>query len=254
MERRSVLGVKLGAVQRYMFWHYLSDLTQNIHVTEFPKSGGTWFCQMLGELTGLPFPRNKMLPLQRCIHHSHYPGPSKKKSFLIVRDGRDVMVSAYFHFLIPGSEKNNALIQKWQRKMGPRDFTDVKKNLPSFIEVFSSTCKIGGKVTSWADHILSFKNSTDKLMMIRYEELLTRPAEKMEEALSWIGHFHHHDVVRVVDKFEFKKQSNRDQGTEDRSSFLRKGISGDWKNYFTGEAEDVFYRFHLEGIKYLGYA
>ena len=94
IEKRSYFGVKLGAVQRYAMWHYFSFVFSNIRVTEFPKSGGTWLCQLLGEVLELPFPRNKPLPIGQCIQHSHYPGPiSDHKTIMMVRDGRDLVVS-----------------------------------------------------------------------------------------------------------------------------------------------------------------
>jgi hypothetical protein len=45
-----------------------------------------------------------------------------------------------------------------------------------------------------------------------------------------------------VEKYSFKRQAGRAQGQSNKHSFVRKGITGDWKNHFTEEACQVFAR------------
>ncbi|MGB7328984.1 MAG: hypothetical protein WBD31_29155, partial [Rubripirellula sp.] len=40
-------------------------------VNEFPKSGGTWFCRMLHDVTGMPFPDNKLPTHRQSIFKQH---------------------------------------------------------------------------------------------------------------------------------------------------------------------------------------
>ena len=38
----------------------------------------------------------------------------------------------------------------------------------------------------------------------------------------------------------FKKKTNRKPGHENKNSFFRKGVSGDWRNYFDSECVEFF--------------
>ena len=156
MENRSAAIIKLHAFQRYVAWYHLQFLFKNIRVTEFPKSGGTWLCQMLGELLALDFPRNAPLPMKKCIQHSHYPGPSCYKTIVVVRDGRDVLTSAYFHFLFYAPDKPDWLIEKWRLICGDCDFENVQETMPVFIEKFSNHFKVAGRRMNWSKHVMSF--------------------------------------------------------------------------------------------------
>jgi hypothetical protein len=57
----------------------------------------------------------------------------------------------------------------------------------------------------------------------------------------------------VVDEFSFERQAGRPSGQEDRTSFLRKGVVGDWRNQFSQEAREVFDRYAGEELILLGY-
>jgi len=48
------------------------------------------------------------------------------------------------------------------------------------------------------------------------------------------------ELKEIVTKYSFKNQTKREPGQEDKKSFLRKGIAGDWKNHFSKEACQVF--------------
>ena len=60
-------------------------------------------------------------------------------------------------------------------------------------------------------------------------------------------------LKRICQKYLFKYQSRRNPGQEDRTSFLRKGIAGDWKNYFGREAREVFHHYAGNQLIRLGY-
>jgi hypothetical protein len=64
------------------------------------------------------------------------------------------------------------------------------------------------------------------------------------------------DQVRlkeVSEKYSFKNQARRDPGEEKKSSFLRKGIAGDWRNYFNKETRAVFQEYAGKELIRLGY-
>jgi hypothetical protein len=61
-------------------------------------------------------------------------------------------------------------------------------------------------------------------------------------------------VERCVEKNSFQSRAkNRKPGEEDQGSFFRKGISGDWKNYFTPRDKRIFYDEAGDTLESLGY-
>ena len=57
----------------------------------------------------------------------------------------------------------------------------------------------------------------------------------------------------IADEFSFEKQAGRKSGEENRGSFLRKGVVGDWKERFSPEARRVFDRYAGAELVLLGY-
>lgn len=255
-DRRSYLKVKTSAVQRYLQWHYLTSVTNHIRVTEFPKSGGTWLCQMLSSLLDLPFPRNKLMSWRNGIFHSHYAnwegGP---KTILLVRDGRDVIVSAYYHFIIGHDRNPSFLTAKWRKQLGVVDYEEVEKHLPAFIDLFFTRFRIGGRGMNWANYIDSFDLSSPDLHVVKYEDLLRDGLGTLRGVISYIekDSITDHQLHAVLETYSFKNITGRVAGQEDSSQFLRKGIAGDWKNKFSKEAMDRFYKWAKPQLELLGY-
>jgi hypothetical protein len=92
-----------------------------------PKSGGSWLGQMLGELIGLPFPRNRLPVLRPSIMHGHYLYfPTMKNVFVALRDGRDIMVSFYYYSLFENDKFNSRLVEITRRELQFDDYDDIK--------------------------------------------------------------------------------------------------------------------------------
>ncbi len=49
------------------------------------------------------------------------------------------------------------------------------------------------------------------------------------------------------------RQSGRFPGQENKKSFMRKGLVGDWHNYFTQEARELFAHYAGDELILLGY-
>jgi len=70
---------------------------------------------------------------------------------------------------------------------------------------------------------------------VRYEDFTKSPAETMSNALELVGvQISKETIQSVAEKKNFKNATGgRCIGVEDKSSHFRKGITGDYKNYFT---------------------
>lgn len=73
----------------------------------------------------------------------------------------------------------------------------------------------------------------DSIVFVRYEDLLERPAGELRRVLGLLGaEASDATVAAMVAGSSFQAFSGgRPRGVEDRSSFYRKGVKGDWPNY-----------------------
>jgi hypothetical protein len=221
-------------------------------VTEYPKSGGTWFSQMLSEYLNLPLPRNQMPKFRSSIIHGHYLYfPTMKNVFVVFRDGRDVMVSFYFHSYFKNELFNHVLVDRMKKRLPFSDYNNVEKNLPKFIE-YKFTKKWPPRFT-WGQFV---DNWIDRdVANIKYEELLKEPDKAIRRTLEKVIRkpINYELTANIAKKYTFKNLSKRNPGYENRSSFLRKGIAGDWKNYFNKEARELFDYYAGDQLIKLGY-
>jgi len=251
MEPRTYFELKRDAVYRYILWQTTLGNQQNLYLAEFPKSGGTWLAQMLAGLLSLPFPRNNSVSRQPCILHGHHQiRPKNKRVIHLTRDGRDVMVSAYYYFLI--NEKN--IFQNiWVKKMNKEDLNDVKSNLPQFIDIFFNNYKSGGTRKNWNDFVLHYLEMKN-VIQVRYEELNLHTSRTMSSLLHKLEiKTPSLPMEEVIERYSFKAQTGREKGQLDENSFLRRGNVGDWKNYFSRDAAEVFNFYAGEALISAGY-
>lgn len=248
------LSLKVNTLQRTFMWYFMSGLLDLVHVVEYPKSGGTWVSQMISEYLNLPFPRNETPRFEKCVMHGHYLHSNRFENVIcVLRDGRDIMVSAYYHKLFYRNDGKNWIVDKHRKDMPFHDYDNIKKNLPLFIEFMFEEESKGLKHFSWSEFVNSWYNK--ETLIIKYENLLIDPLSEMNLALVNISdkEINKNKLKEVIDKFSFENQSKRKPGEEDTSSFLRKGISGDWKNKFNKKAKMTFQHFAGEELVISGY-
>jgi len=249
--------IRLYALKRKLIWRLLADKYDVYLVAEYPKSGGTWYSQMLADYLELPFPRNTTKPvLEKCVMHGHelYKGYRDRVS-VVLRDGRDLMVSFYYHHLFFNEWNHHPSVQRHRDYLGFRDFEDIRENLPDFIEYMNTVWARKFNHFSWSDFVFSWLKNVPAGQVIRYEDLLSTPVAAMTLVINALGvvHIDRVKLEKIVDKYSFEKVAGRKTGIENKASFVRKGISGDWINHFTKEAREVFDQYSGEALIYSGY-
>ena len=260
LENRGKMRIRIDAVQRLAMWHCFSAHTPFVRICEYPKSGGTWLGQIIAGYLELPFPRNRRPPIKRmqpCVLHGHHLYHDRVKNIVcILRDGRDVMTSAYYHIL---NHHRSLFINDpvWQ-VLPSQDYRDVELNMPAFLEYMFTRPAFGGK--RFARKKVSWRTFTQSWLehdanIVRYEDML-------EDASTAVAPVLHRltgeapDMWRLQEvalQFSFKNQTSRRPGEEDTSHFLRKGVAGDWRNKFTSEACEVFKHFAGDTLIQAGY-
>jgi len=154
----------------------------------------------------------------------------------IIRDGRDCAVSGW-HFNLKTNVGNT--IEKW----GTFD-----KFCLDFAEHWSSLILAGQKK---ADAI-----GAGKYLEVRYENLIENPNNELSKTLEFLDIETNTDMIqKCIDDCSFSNLSGgRQQGEEDTLSFYRKGISGDWRNYFSDELNESFKTSSQNLLEALGYS
>ena len=225
-----------------------------IVLNEYPKSGGTWIGGMLADALQIQFPRNRFPVLRKSIMHGHYIHPFGMRNVLCVwRDGRDVMVSWYHHCLFENEHENGQLVRKVRNDLGgDYDWKDIERNLPIFLNY--SFSRQHSPRFSWSQFVdVWFRR--ENVIHTRYE-LFRSDAERelVKTCYNLTGDIIEHDKAsEIVERYTFSSMSGRKPGQENKGSFLRKGIVGDWVNNFSQESKELFQYYAGHQLIELGY-
>jgi len=256
MDARSKLAIKYDALLRLAAINTCSGRLPLYIVTEYPKSGGSWVSQLVSDYFQVPFPRNVPPKFESSVMHGHnLYSPFMKNVICVFRDGRDVMVSAYFHMLFQNERNSPILVKKTRHEVDFDDYDNVEKNLPAFIKyLFVEQSRITRPFQfTWPQFYKSWNNTNATI--IKYESLV---ADGVGELSSAILHLTGKEADRarvseIIEKYSFENQSKRKPGEENTKSFLRSGKPGDWRNKFTREAALMFDHYAGEELIALGY-
>ena len=245
------------AIQRLAQWHFWSGRLPLYLVTEFPKSGATWYSKMLSECIDVPFPPQADPPRWKTmiLRSTHLYSPRFRNVTVVMRDGRDIMVSAYYHFLFSNEANLDFAVHQKREFLDFADYDDIRTNMPAFIDYMFETFPREGWSTrfSWAGFVDSWIDQD--VPIVRYEDLLSDPEAQLKRvSLALIGQAPDEaDLKRIVEKYSFKVLTGRKSGEEKANAFLRKGIAGDWRNVFSREAAEKFNRHAGAQLIELGY-
>ena len=153
--------------------------------------------------------------------------PAGAERFVVIRDPRDTLVSAYF-----SCKKTHAVQSDWLQ------------NCRAELNRLSPEAGLMFMLDHWLPTVATFQWSWvaagDRL--IKYEDLLTNDEVLLERVLLdqcklGVDRERFREVVRAT---RFEAWSGRSRGNEDKNSHERKGIAGDWKNYFTERVSRAF--------------
>lgn len=263
-----ILHNKYEQLLRLLYVRFVTPKNNSVILVEFPKSGGTWLGQLISSYLEIPFPRNQIPSLTRSLFHGHYL-PSKRllkndKILYLVRDGRDVMISMYFHNLV-WNDKNKLHpkdVHYHRSKVPFDDFHNVSSNIGAFME-YAFTHQPSkwrhftfmGNWTSYNREWLGAMETSKHVCLTKYEDLLGDTFMTVKRILQEFFDLEVDDqkLTGIVNKYSFENQALREKGQENSSSFLRKGVQGDWKNHFSEKDKDLFKKYAGQTLIELGY-
>lgn len=239
------------------------DATESLHVCEYPKSGGTWFGKMVADALQMPYPRPAVFPITfPAVIHAHWSyHPRIRRVFYLYRDGRDVLVSLYFHRMRKYKAGDPVTISRFKsvydRILGAGwDPDDSRANMARFIEREFEHPR--DSRIDWVRHVSTWRGDGGHphVTYLSYEQLLEDCAGTLMSTIESVTGepLERWRAEMTAEKFSFARQTGgRTAGTEDRASFIRKGVAGDWRNHFTRETAEVFEARAGHVLRDLGY-
>jgi len=243
----------LNGMFRYAMMHTLTQRLPLYVVNEYPKSGGTWVGEMLSDVLDIPFPRNQFPLFRSSILHGHVMHSWNMQNVLLVwRDGRDVLVSQYYHWLFENDRGNARLVQRCRADLSFQDYNDIRSNLIYFMEYIFERQR--HPKMSWAAFVARWAGC-ERCVHVQYEALRTQPVDTLRHLIKQLTgkNLEVSDARKIVGAHSFKVLSGRQPGQENTQSFMRKGIVGDWVNYFDQEAKERFHAYAGDALVKLGY-
>jgi hypothetical protein len=256
MDSRSNLAIKSDAALRFFMVNTLSKILPLYIVTEYPKSGGSWLSQMISAYLDIPFPRNRYPKLEVSLMHGHMPySPFMSNVLCLHRDGRDIMVSLYYHSLFQNDKNSPLLVERMRSSLKFTDYDDITSNLPKFMEfVFERDAKSKSPFRfTWPSFVQGWHDST--AIALKYESLISDGVNTLQGALRAVtkDDVDLDKLTKVYETYSFRNQSNRESGNENTTSFLRKGQPGDWINKFDKRSAILFNELAGDELILLGY-
>lgn len=152
--------------------------------------------------------------------------PKFSKHFIILRDLRDILVSGYFSLRYTHAEQGEIPL--------------IRKTLSAKSTEEGMLWLLDGWLARDASICASWSSSGQR--WIRYEDLIENDIEILEDVLiEQCGLAVDRRIFReYVLKCRFSQMSGRGRGEEDINSHFRKGVAGDWRNYFTPKMKRAF--------------
>ncbi|AFZ44053.1 sulfotransferase [Halothece sp. PCC 7418] len=195
---------------------------------------------------GLP---KKTIGTHLYINYSTYqaiPKPNHYKTFFVMRDPRDLVVS--FYFSAKYSHGMNPTIKELRSDLEKLDLKEGLKYMINRGDEFG----LFEAQRSWVNHSVDQNN----VKIFLYEDLANNLPAFFQELFAYLGIVMEKNEFNVLcDKYQFEKKSmGRVKGMENKNSHYRKGLPGDWKNYFDEEIMKHFQEVTTDLVEVLGYS
>jgi hypothetical protein len=204
------------------------------HVTHY-KAGSQWVYAVLNEVAGerivKPLPAADHVTKKAIVSSGIYPcvylrrdqlvkaaPPSDIRIFIVIRDLRDTLISQYFSV-------------RYSHKILDPLMQELRDTLSSMSITEGLVFMMKRRLKTSADIQKSWINSGH--LLIRYEDLNKDAFAGFQKIFTHCTiPFDDHHLRWITERHSFERQAGRKRGEEDIHSHHRKGIIGDWRNYF----------------------
>ncbi|MBK9925009.1 MAG: sulfotransferase domain-containing protein [Anaerolineales bacterium] len=162
------------------------------------------------------------------------------RSFVVIRDLRDTLISLYFS-------------AKFSHKIITDQLAELRQKLNDLDEEDGIMYMLTDVLPSSANIQASWIGTPD-VLMLKYDDILGNEFAFFENLIDYceinVEKGRLHEIVRYN---IFEAATGRKPGQEDVNAHLRKGIAGDWKNYFSDKIKTEFKKNYGELLIRTGY-
>ncbi|MBD3322934.1 glycosyltransferase [candidate division KSB3 bacterium] len=249
--------------------NYIKILSKSNHekilVIGYPQSGNMWACLLLNYIVGGEFfdmdnsAYTRDAISERRKNGSSFVQPAMKadtyvlkthqqidtiehlseyfKIICVVRDPKDIIISYYYfhYYFLPYKKNGRSVIPEY-------DTREEGKHLEATIDFV---------IREWKTFMNACIN-TNNVLYVKYEQLHTTPHETIARCLEDIEISHKSEIIdEAIRVYDFRNISGRKKGKEEKHSFFRKGVVGDYKNYLSQkQIEKIHVALHSELLKF----
>jgi hypothetical protein len=248
-----------------------------IYVIGFPKSGNTWLARLLAEITQSKIEASNTVDVadnsatRRGVHLIFKIHDSVKEFSLeevpiiyIVRDVRDVLVSAFFFnngFVAEDLVKVDSNLRGikrllyrlyfWNqiRRMNRRWCGNELSVLNSWIHGRKNT------VGSWSEHVESWVKDS-RVVVVKYEDLLCDAVGELKKILGFLEIDVDDGILEEAilnQSFKKKKSKFMDAGDSRNVKFLRSGKQGGWREFLSPAMAKEIEKTHADVMRNFDY-
>lgn len=234
----------------------------DVFLASYPKSGNTWLRHLLTSLVNgesTPWKGGLERVSNLVGRHSHLPAIASgggrlikthepyrneyRRAILLVRDGRDVAVSEYFH---------QRAYSKYFYIYGDSFDVFLDRFLVGTVNGYRSWHK---HVTSWLEASQSREN---RILVVAFEDLKRDTHGTLRAIAEHVGISADDEQLAFaiedcsVASMRLKEREYWESQGEPNRSFVRSAKAGGWKDYFTPDMEEKFWSVAGEAMEQLG--
>lgn len=262
-----ISGQELALTAKYLHYRLIDgrkNPLRRVLVNGSPKTGTTWMLKMIQSIPGYhgignfdgDIARYNAVKPGEVVHGHDWCTPelaniltnNQIKVVLMVRDPRDQLISRVFHI-------RRVTDHAWHDRFNTVSLDDAillciegRDGLPGMRTMIELN-------QSWLE-------SQMPIVCVRYEDLLAEPVKEFGRVVDYLEiHLSDSLLESIVARNQFERlasgkkfwKETRKPGQADPDSHFRKGITGDWQNYFTAIHKEKFKEAAGDKLIVLGY-
>jgi len=224
--------------KNFLLHYHDSFLGKNASIEEKEQFQESWMNWMLHHLvafglnaSGKSILVDKVTPylgtsgrVLRQIQH-YYPWA---KIIHLVRDGRDVVTSGTFDWVTraaPDAQRHRFYVQREPGLVLQRFFDDP---------ILDTWCRYWKEPQAAVEHWRAQDEFKHRWLTVHYEDMLEDQTAQLVKIFKFLGVRCTPELAREsADAASFQTRTGRPRGQDDPTAKTRKGVHGDWQNYFT---------------------